>query len=78
MKGFGFSTMVFTENQAIDAFTQEDDYGIGTKKLCLGVVMQQNNINNRYQYLLRYNESNVPNSQDIPNPNGDRIDQIGQ
>ena len=72
------STKMFTDNEAIDDFTQASDYGIGMNKLCFGVVMQKNNIDDKYQYLLRYNVSNTPGKEDIPNTNNERIDQILQ
>ena len=72
------STKMFEDNEAIDAFTQTSDYGIGKKKLCFGVVMQKNNVGDKYQYLLRYNISNTPGKEDIPNTGDDRVDQILQ
>lgn len=75
-EGFGKSTLLFKDNQAIDEYTQAVDYAIGTRKLCFGVVMEKNNIDNRYQYLIRYNVSNTPGKEDIPTTNARRVDQI--
>jgi len=76
MEGFGYTTMLFNDNAAIDDYTQSVDYATGTKKLCFGVVMAKNNVNNKYQYLLRYNVSNTPGKEDIPTTNAQRVDQI--
>ncbi len=72
------SPKMFKDNEAIDDFTQTSDYGIGMKKLCFGVVMQKNNVDDKYQYLLRYNVSNTPGKEDIPNTDDERVDQILQ
>jgi len=77
-RGFGKTVQVFEDNQAIDDFTQQTDYATGNKRLCFAVVVQQNNINDKYQYLLRFNISTAPGKEDIPDPSGSRIDEIDQ
>ena len=70
--------MYFDDNQGIDDYTQQADYATGDKRLCLAVVMEKNDVNNKYQYLLRYNISTAPGREDIPDPSDGRIDQVDQ
>ena len=69
---------MFKNNEEIDDFTQEVDYATGKKRLCFAVVVNKNNVNNQYQYMIRYNISTAPGQEDIPDPNDGRINVVDQ
>jgi len=69
---------LFQDNQAIDDFTQLRDYGSMDRRLCLAVVMEKNNIDNKYQYIMRYNTSLLPNKEDIPLTTNERTNLVNQ
>lgn len=61
--------MGFANDDEIDAFVRSEDYAKGTKNLCFGITMSKNNVNDEYEYSLRYNMSIGYGGDDIPNTN---------
>lgn len=72
----GFTTQMFENNDELDNFINSPGYGEGDNTICYGVIMQKNNIENKYEYLLRYNVSLLNNTDDIPNTNAQIIEEI--
>lgn len=69
--------MLFASNQEINDFTSSSDYTFDGKNLCFAVVIGKNNVDNKYEYFLRWNVSGYEEP-DIPNPNDEenRITQL--
>ena len=68
-------TIIFNSNADIDAYTSSNDYTQDGKNLCFGVVMNKNNIDDKYEYSLRFNLSQYRNK-DLPDTNAERIQPI--
>lgn len=69
---------MFDTNEDIDTYVEGINYSIGDDRLCFGIVMDQNNVDDKYRYLIRFNTSLLPGSEDIPNTNSPRIDEVDQ
>jgi hypothetical protein len=62
----GYKTKFFQDNEAIDAYVNDLSYS-GRERLCFGVVMEKNNVNNEYEYHLKFNASMYDGrTKDIP------------
>ena len=72
-----FKTKSFQNNKEIDDYTSQANYAyLSSKKetLCFAVVINKNDVNNQYEYMLRFNVSTFGG--DLPNPANDRVDNV--
>lgn len=65
-------------NNDINSIVQAPGYGTGDNKICYGLVMQKNDVDDTYEYLIRYNVTLLTgtSTQNIPNTNGQKIEEI--
>lgn len=67
-------TMYFNDIDAINAFTSQGDYASSPElTLCLAVIVNKNNINDKYEYSLMFNTSQTDGDVDIPKTSSPRI-----
>jgi len=72
-------TRAFANNQEINDYTARTDYAtLSTirETICFAVVINKNNVNNNYEYMLRFNTSSY-GTVDLPDTAGKRVDKIG-
>jgi len=68
-----YDTIIFDSMDAMDSYTTSNDYTQNGKNLCFGIVMSKNNIDNTYEYYLRFNLSQQFGNKDIPDLDSPRI-----
>ena len=75
---YRYPTEMFETNQDIDDYVQDIDYSYGDHRLCFAIVMDKNNVDDKYRYLLRFNTSLLPGREDIPETNSARVKEVEQ
>jgi len=74
----GFTTKAFNSNDEIDDYTSQEDYeslSVTKETLCFAVVINKNNVDNQYEYMLRFNVSNYGGG-DLPNTGNSRVETL--
>jgi len=74
----GFTPRAFKNNQAIDDYTSQTNYASISntiETLCFAVVINKNDVNNQYEYMLRFNVSGYDDP-DLPNTADPRVNKI--
>ena len=66
-------TQYFASVEEIDAFTSRNDYAsTANLRLCFGVIVSKNNVNNKYEYSFMFNNT-MSGDEDVPKTSGQRI-----
>jgi len=74
----GFTTRSFNSNAEIDDYTSQSGYTTLARTgqtLCFAVVINQNGVNNQYEYMLRFNVSSY-DEPDLPDTADKRVNNI--